>query len=195
MTKRRDQIVQQATVLFAAEGFDRVTIKQLAEACGITEPALYRHFPSKEAIYEAVLDGVGRSVSQTELVESLKDERDLEVVLGLTARHILTFYTRHSETYRLLLYSALGGHEKARQVFRSVRGMYVRLLAEKLAQLRDAGVVRAQNPEITARCFVGMVFDCSLGVSLWKGFQGKTFSPDEVIANNVPIYVAGLRKE
>lgn len=31
-----------------------------------------------------------------------------------------------------------------------------------------------------------------LGASLWKGFQGTHFKPEEVIANNVPIFVDGL---
>jgi AcrR family transcriptional regulator len=186
--------VEQATALFAREGYDRVTIKQLAAACGITEPALYRHFDSKEAIYVAVLDGLRRLSAPRDLAKSLASEHDLEVILTTMARHILKFYSAHTETYRLLLFAALGGHEKARQVFRTVRGTYARLLTETLKQLHAEGRVRAQNPEITGRCFVGMVFDCALGVSLWKGLQGKVFSPEEVIANNIPIYVEGLRK-
>jgi len=55
---RKEQILQFATEAFSRDGYDRVTVKQLADKCGITEPAVYRHFESKDAIYVAVLESL-----------------------------------------------------------------------------------------------------------------------------------------
>lgn len=190
--ERKEQIIREAMRLFGHYGYDSVTIKQLAEACGITEPALYRHFPSKEEIYGAVLDSLKSILNYNELFERLDNETEPGVILTEMASHILDFFNLHRETYRLLLYSTLREHAKGRKLFREIRGPYVKFLTTRLDRLYSEGKIVKKNNEITARCFVGMVFDCALGATLWKGFQGKTYRPADIIANNVPIFVRGL---
>jgi len=193
--ERKRQIIAEALRLFGRHGFDRVTIKQLAEACEITEPALYRHFSSKEDIYSAVLDSLKTHHSYERLFEQLEKETDLYAILHGLASHILAFFNANRDIYRLLLYSTLREHAKARQVFRDVRGPYVKFLVEQFDRLYGLGTIRKKNNVITARCFVGMVFDCALGSTMWRGFSGKNYRPEDVIANNVPIFVEGLRKQ
>ncbi|WP_042283657.1 SACE_7040 family transcriptional regulator [Nocardiopsis alba] len=55
MGKRRTAILRAAARLFAAHGYRGVTIDDLGRAVGTTGPALYRHFPGKEALLGAVL--------------------------------------------------------------------------------------------------------------------------------------------
>ncbi len=190
---RKAEIIRNATVLFSQDGFDRVTVKRLAHAVGISEPALYRHFVSKEAIYEAVLESIKDRLEYTELFERLDDETDIEVILSSMAYHIIDFFTANIDLYRLLLYSALRGHEKAKHVFQIVRGTYIKYLKKQLDRLQTGGHIVEKNNDIIARCFIGMVFDCSLGSTLWRGFQGKVHKPTEVVNNNIPIYVRGLK--
>ena len=192
--RRADQIVRQATDLFSRDGYRQVTVKQLANACGVTEAALYRHFGSKEEIYNAVLDKVEERLTDERLFDDLRGEMDIEKLLKVLADHILTFYRENADICRLLLYSALEGHEKAGRVFDFVRGKYLKFLIRSLDGLYKADRIVKKNNEITARCFIGMVFDCALGFSLWKGMQGRIHDPEKVIANNVPIYVNGLKK-
>jgi len=189
---RKHQIIAESLRLFGRHGYDKVTVKQLADACGITEPALYRHFASKEAIYNAVLDSLKSFQNYAELFTRLERETDLRVILKELAGHIWTFFTAHREIYRLLLYSTLGEHDRAREVFRDIRGPYVQFLTAQLDRLYAAGRIKQRNNEITARCFVGMVFDCALSATMWRGFLGKTYKPEEVMANNVPIFADGL---
>ncbi len=190
---RKAQILREATCLFSRHGFDKVTIKLLAEACGITEPALYRHYSSKAAIYDAVLDSIEERLSTQEFFSRVSGEKSLELLLTSTANHILDFFTVNHDIYRLLLFSALSEHAKAKQVYQAIRGSYVRFLASQFDRLYQQNIIIKKNNEITARCFIGMVFDCALNITLWKGYQGKEFKPQEVIANNVPIYVRGLQ--
>jgi AcrR family transcriptional regulator len=53
---RREQIVRVAIKLLSEGGIAALTIKNLAQAVGVTEPALYRHFNSKLDILVAILD-------------------------------------------------------------------------------------------------------------------------------------------
>lgn len=193
VTDRKGQIIREATRLFSEDGYDKVTIKQLADACGITEPALYRHYPSKEAIYDSVLDSIEERLGSQELFRRLQRETDIEKLLAGIAEHIIDYFSKNEDLYRLLLFSALRGHSKAKRVYQVIRGAYVDFLHLQLDRLYQDGHIIEKNNEITARCFIGMVFDCALGITLWRGFQGKVFRPEEVIANNVPIYARGLK--
>src|SRR5215510_13159753 len=54
--ERRQRILVEATRCFAARGFAGTTTRELAAGAGVTEAALYRYFPSKEALYSALID-------------------------------------------------------------------------------------------------------------------------------------------
>ena len=192
--ERKIQIVEEAFALFSKAGYGRMRVKELASIIGISEAAIYKYFSSKEEIYDAVLASIKGRVDLDSLFESIKEEEDIEVILRAIAENILVLYTEDQRATRLLLYSSLEGHALARKVFDAVRIPYVEFLAKKISKLSKAGILQDVNPIITARCFVGMVFDCSLNLNLWKGMAGKPYQPNMLINNNIPIYVRGLIK-
>ncbi|MCL2543461.1 MAG: TetR/AcrR family transcriptional regulator [Nocardioidaceae bacterium] len=55
---RREQILATAADLFAARGFHGVSVADLGAACGISGPALYKHFPSKQAMLAEMLTSI-----------------------------------------------------------------------------------------------------------------------------------------
>jgi AcrR family transcriptional regulator len=57
-TTARDRILAQAIELFATHGFEAMTMRRLGDAVGLDNSSLYRHFPSKAALADAVLDHV-----------------------------------------------------------------------------------------------------------------------------------------
>src|SRR3984893_4818926 len=57
-TDVRSATITAATRLFAAHGFDGTALQDIADAVGVTKPAILHHFPSKEHIRQAVLDGI-----------------------------------------------------------------------------------------------------------------------------------------
>ena len=63
----RDRILDDASALFAKEGYDGTSLGELAEAIGVTKAAIYHYFPNKKEIYEAIivrtLDGLLRYVT------------------------------------------------------------------------------------------------------------------------------------
>jgi AcrR family transcriptional regulator len=63
--QRREQLIAVATRLFAKHGFDATTTASIAEAAGVTEPILYRHFKSKQDLFIAIV----RATSQQTLDE------------------------------------------------------------------------------------------------------------------------------
>ena len=49
-TRGKERVLRAALDLFAKRGFDQVTIRDIGDAAGVTNPALYRHYPSKEEL-------------------------------------------------------------------------------------------------------------------------------------------------
>ncbi|GAA5104804.1 TetR/AcrR family transcriptional regulator [Alloalcanivorax gelatiniphagus] len=65
VTPRRQQILDIAAELFAARGFHGVSVAELGSACGVSGPALYKHFESKDAMLAEMLV----TISETLLTE------------------------------------------------------------------------------------------------------------------------------
>jgi AcrR family transcriptional regulator len=191
--QRRKQIVRKATELFSAHGFEKMTVRLLADSCNITEAALYKYFPSKEKIYTEALESLKEKIDLGGLSREVEKSDDIEEILFAVARHILKTFTGNRELYRLLLYSSLEGHSLAGRVYTLIRTPYINLLVGSIKRLQVQGVLQPVNPLITARCFIGMVMDCSLGLNLWKKMQKENFDPEIIIKNNIPIYTRGLR--
>ncbi len=52
----RERIVEEAFTLFAERGYHAVPVKDIAEAVGIKDASLYNHFPSKQALFDAIIE-------------------------------------------------------------------------------------------------------------------------------------------
>ena len=52
----KEKIFDAAVDLFAEHGYDRTSVRDIARAVGIAESAVYRHYPSKEAILQAIFE-------------------------------------------------------------------------------------------------------------------------------------------
>lgn len=63
-SQRHAVILQGAATAFATKGFAGTSMEEVATASGITKEIVYRHFPSKEALYRAVLDGASQQVQE-----------------------------------------------------------------------------------------------------------------------------------
>lgn len=53
---RKQKILDKALELFSAQGYDSVGVGEIAKAVGIKAPSLYNHFPSKQAIFDAIVE-------------------------------------------------------------------------------------------------------------------------------------------
>src|SRR6187431_1965555 len=60
--ERRDALLASAAQLFADRGFGGVSIEDLGSSVGVSGPAVYRHFPSKQAVLAALLVGVSEGL-------------------------------------------------------------------------------------------------------------------------------------
>ncbi len=168
--ERRLQILRVAVSLFAHEGFRGTTTKKIAQAAGVSEAMVFRHYANKEELYTAILDHKacsGDAINPELMVaEALKRKDDRAVFEGL-AFGALEHHESDPEFQRLLLHSALEGHELAQMFFEKfVRRVYEFLGAYIRERQRDGAIIKI-DPAIVVRAFIGMIIHHSLNNNLW----------------------------
>jgi TetR/AcrR family transcriptional regulator len=111
---RRQQILEALACELENRPGARITTARLAEVVGVSEAALYRHFPSKAKMFEALIEFAEESVfglTNRILGEELDATRRCERILTM----LLTFSDRNPGITRVLLGEALlGEHERLR---------------------------------------------------------------------------------
>lgn len=143
---RRDAIVLAAAPLFAAKGFDAVTTREVAEAAGVSEALLYRHFDNKAALYEAIQDQcVLQATADAERIESMPDST---ATLVLAAYLIMANIQLGSlpgqpkeNVPRLILRSLLTDGTFARNFVRSTSAKWISKIERCVRAGIDAGEI------------------------------------------------------
>lgn len=191
---RRDQIIRVATRLFARQGFQGTTTKEIAHRAGVTEALIFRHFATKEDLYWAVIQSKIRGVSSPR--ERLKQNlaasgTDAEVLAGV-ASEILERRAKDQTLSRLLLYSALENHRLSHRFFRTYAAGHYELLAEYIRRRIAEGGFRPVDPLLAARGFLGMIIYHSWVQELFGGKRYQRFSVQQVSSTLVDIWLQGM---
>lgn len=67
MEDTKQRILEKSLELFSTKGYDAVSVGEIAKAVGIKAPSLYNHFPSKQAIFDAILETTSAHYQKTPL--------------------------------------------------------------------------------------------------------------------------------
>src|SRR2546423_14263105 len=111
---RRQQIILAAIDVFAKRGFQGATTKQIAEAAGVSEAIIFRHFATKQDLYAAILDFKTHETERQGWIEELRElslRNDDEKFFGLIVTKMLEAHLRDPLFHRLMVYAALEGQE------------------------------------------------------------------------------------
>jgi AcrR family transcriptional regulator len=167
---RKLQILRVAVSLFSQKGFGGTTTKEIAHAAGVSEAMVFRHFATKQELYTAILDHKacsGDSMNPEEMVAEALKQKDDQAVFERLALGALEHHEFDPEFQRLLLHSALEGHELAEIFFEKfVRRVY-ELLGGYIAERQRDGAMAQIDPAIAVRAFIGMIIHHSLNNNLW----------------------------
>jgi AcrR family transcriptional regulator len=144
--ERRKRIVRAAVPLFARKGFAGTTTRELAEAAGISEALLFRHFPSKQSLYREILRlGCEGDPALEELARLQPSTATLVAMTRfMVRRFVLGSDSERGELdsrLRLVLHSFLEDGEYARQLFETIAERVVPLFEASLGHAAAAGDV------------------------------------------------------
>lgn len=187
--ERQASLIQAATTLFAKKGFNGTTTKEIARAAGISEALVFKHFPTKHALYAAIL---AEKVTVSELlsaVEESEKKRDDRRVFSLIAGYRIRPGVDPT-LLRLLLFSALEGHELSDMFFDKHHKVFYDHLAAYIQTRVEDGAFRQVDPLLAARAFIGMVVHHRLLHEIFGVPMDR--SHDDTVSTYVDVFLHGL---
>ncbi len=170
--ERKRQLLAHAKHLFVTQGYHATTTEKIAQAAGVTEPVLYRHFDSKKSLFLDVLEEIraatlerfhAETSSVTDPLAKLHAIADM--YLGSTRAHAVEFRIMH----RTLI------ETDDEEIVALLRSFYLdseTLLARIIAEGQQAGVFRRSlDPRVGAwemiRTALGYTLTLPLGIPLF----------------------------
>lgn len=135
--QRKQQILQALAKLLEANPGHRITTARLADEVGVSEAALYRHFPSKHKMFEALIDFIEEALF-SRINRILEAEKRTLSRCETMAMLILKFAEMNPGMSRILTGDALSGENDALR--HRIARMFDRLEVQFLQVLREAGV-------------------------------------------------------
>ena len=159
-TRRR--IVEATAELFVRKGFNGTSMADLAEATGLTKGAIYHHFPSKSALFFAVLQMVRESWSAAVVHDVLKAKNALDRIAVLLDNH--TRLVGKNKTVCLVMASLVtdtdldDAHSEFAAALREIYAQLVKFIERIIQKGQAAGEIRSDlDPRAVALNAVGMM--------------------------------------
>jgi len=156
-SQRRREIVDAALALLATNPIDGITTHDVARRVGVSRPALFRHFRSRDAIFETVVADT-RARLEGLIEHVLQPGRPPLDSLEALLRGVIRDAAQHPGTPRLLFYDATGSEAPFRRALRQLISMQRALASELVREAqRRTEVSESIDPESAGRLFVAMI--------------------------------------
>ena len=111
----KDDVLKEAIRLFAEKGYDGLTMGELAARVGLRKASLFHHFPTKDALYERVLEALVEKVQHV-VLEALAAEGSMLERLDTLSDALTAALGAHAHAARLLVGEAVHGGPITRQI-------------------------------------------------------------------------------
>jgi AcrR family transcriptional regulator len=148
------RILAAAQHLFARKGFEKTTTKQLAEAAGVAEGTVFRHFESKKAILVAVVTQ-GWSELLTDLLTELSEMGSYKAVAKVMRRRMLNL-NQQADLMRVCFMEAQFHPDLRDRIQAEVITKMTGVVEAFIQTGIDHGIYRPLDPKRVARVFLGM---------------------------------------
>ncbi len=186
----KEKILDAGLSLFSKKGYLGATTKEIARKAGVAELTLFRHFSSKERLFEEAIKRRSFLPTLKGLLPELKDLAYADALVEIANRYLERLSERkdlikimHSEIH---LYPS-----KVRDIQQKFVGEIVGTLASYFRGLQDRGMLKDFDPELGARAFLSMFF-AYFNSQEFMGDKKQRFSDkDEVVGEFVKIFVSG----
>ena len=154
-----EAIMTAARRLFGSRGFAATTMDEIAEAARIAKGAVYHHFKTKEAVFEAVFDQVSRDLV-VEIDSAARAEKDVLAAMVAGTEHYFAA-TAKGPIGRIILRDgpAVLGWERWREIDAQHFGGK---LPRALSAAMEAGLIARQPVEPLARLLLGAVTEAAV---------------------------------
>lgn len=157
---RKRQILEAFALMLQSNTGTRITTAALARQVGVSEAALYRHFPSKAKMIDALLEFAEQSVfSRVKVV--LKEETNVQQRCYQILYLLLSFVEKNPGFARLLVGDALQGENDRLRL--RVRQFFDRMETQLRQVIREHQATLLERPQLSARDAANLLLSAAEG--------------------------------
>lgn len=203
MAKRntKETILFESLKLFADKGYDGVTVRDIAAEVGIKQSSLYKHYKSKQEIFDTLVDtmqsrfrdaATSFQLPNGELQEMAREyATGGNEVLKKISSEIFHFYLKdpYASQFRKMLSIEKYKNEEIDRIYREV---YISYQAKLFEEMIKQGFMRQANPEVMALQFFSPIF---LLLNKYDGIAEKEKEAKEILGKHIEQFDMIYRKE
>lgn len=194
MTKdTREKILEAGLMLFSKKGYLGATTKEIAKKAGVAELTVFRHFSSKERLFEQMIKSYSFLPALKGLLPELKDLEYGDALTAIAKKYM----ERLSERRELIKIMQSEMHlypAKVKIIQHNFFDEMIKTLAWYFRELHAGEMLRDFDPELAARAFFGMFFSYFNTQQLLLPKEARKADTDKVIREYVGIFVRGTMK-
>jgi TetR/AcrR family transcriptional regulator len=192
---RRQDILAAAERLFSQKGFNGTTTKELAAKAGVHEAILFRYFKNKRELYRATVElKLARNrPAALQQMERAAESRDDRAFFEALAIGLLTRFEQDPSISRLILHSALDGHEPPKLAAERQLRVEQPTLDYISKRIRD-GAFRKIDPQHGVYAFGAMLFGYIVRQQVLGMSKHGKHDRKKIAKDFVTIFLDGIRK-
>ncbi len=191
-TDTKESLLGATLKLISSRGYLGATTREIAREAGVSELTLFRHFGSKERLFEEMLNRYTFLPRLRELLPGLEGLPCDEALMSVGIRFLETLKERKSLV--MIMFSEMNIYpEKIRMVHKRFIDEMIMTLATYFRRLQKRGLLRKFSHTTGARAFLGMVFSYFQTEEIVKGRNMNKNEMQRTIGEFVDIFVRGVK--
>ncbi len=157
-TDKGHAIVTAATRVFLDQGYGAASMDAIATEAGVSKQTVYSHFGSKEALFEAIIQGKCRELMPPDSLKWSAGQDHEKILRSFAHRFLMTVLAAPSTAlFRVVLSESVRFPELADVFYRTGPATACDYLAGYLGKLHQAGALSAPEPKESARQFFALL--------------------------------------
>jgi len=190
-TKQR--LLDATLKLISEKGYLGSTTREIAQEAGVTELTLFRHFGTKEKLFEALLRTHTFLPRLKELLPELEGLSYGDSLRLIASRFLLSLKERKS-LVKIMYSEGTIYPEKIKKLYNKFADDLRLTLASYFRGLQKKGLLRTVSPELAAQLFLGMLFSYFRSEEIMRAGGMKKQTMEKNIKEFVDIFMFGTVK-
>lgn len=191
-TSTSEKLLKATLKLISEKGYLGTTTKEIAQEAGVTEVTLFRHFGSKEKLFEEVLRRYSFLPKLRDLLAELEGGTyDYEKVLQIIGIRFFDTLKERKSFVRLMTCEINVYPEKVRDVHSRFIDEIIQVLADFFRSQQDKGALKRFPTESAAKAFLGMIFSYFNVEEITRGREISREEMERTIGEFIDIFVHG----
>lgn len=183
-------ILEKAQDLFVEKGYERASMREIAERVGISKAALYHHFKNKEEILFTICTQAGEIINEdmrTAILRSESSDAPIRDQLINILYDYTTGYLKHRNFNKVLFFEIDSLPQEKKELIRNYERSNVAQFKNYLKRMMDKGKIKKTNITVLTFCF----FACVQWLYFWYKKDGP-LSIRDIIEYIVDYFLYGI---